>query len=265
MPIAAAVDDISTLPEDQQGLYRKTESGNFILDVEPTNGFSLENVDGLKSALGKERGRANDFETKLKGYGDLDPDSVRNSLSELATLQNTDINGEAQKLADSMSQKKIDQIVGKHTEELDAEKSRSTLLQGSLESIMVDNQAQQAIIKAGGNESTVVMLMPHVKAAAKLRQNGQNYFVDVIDKEGNPRVGDSSGSAMSLSQLVEEMKASDTFSGAFPSTGKSGGGMQSNGKPSGQNGKAKRSEMTSKEKAELVAQIGFDEFAKIPY
>ena len=60
MAIKSIIASLEDAPENVRSLYREGTAdegaeGKFILDVEPADGFSLENVDGLKSALSSER------------------------------------------------------------------------------------------------------------------------------------------------------------------------------------------------------------------
>ena len=47
---------------------------------------------------------------------------------------------------------------------------------------------------------------------------------EVVNAEGNPRVGDSDGNPMTILQYVQEMKTQTTFAAGFPGANSSGSG-----------------------------------------
>jgi len=215
---------ISSLDEagEQSSLYKQSEDGNYILDVVPVDGFSLENVHGLKSALGKERKRATDYEAKLKQFDGLDINEALNALSEVDKYKQFDPSKEADKIASEKFKSLESQLKQKHDEDLSVLNERLGSVISNYEKITVEAEAAQAIAKLGGN---VKLLFPHVKSQVKTSLNDDgSVSYTVVDEYGNPRIGDSKGSAMTVEQLVAEMRSSDEFAPAFKANNASGGG-----------------------------------------
>lgn len=213
MALKLILDTLDGLDDGQKALYVEKD-GKFHLDVD-----GLEDTSGLKSALQKERERARDFEKKLSGLKDLDPD-------EYARLKK-----EADERADADAEKKgqWDQLKGqlldKHQKELEASTGKVSAMQKALEQHLVDAEATRALAEAKGIPA---LLLPHVKAAVKVVEENGGYAVKVVDAQGNPRIVDGKGTAMTIPDLVAEMKKSDIFGRAFEGTGATGGGSQQN-------------------------------------
>jgi len=103
---------------------------------------------------------------------------------------------------------------------------------GQLRSTLVDSAATKALQEAGGS---IALLLPHVQKQVKMRQDGDKFFAEVVDGEGVSRVAGSNGNAMTIEQLVVEMKGQESFQAAFVGTNNSGSGSGS-GDSSGKTG-----------------------------
>jgi hypothetical protein len=91
-----------------------------------------------------------------------------------------------------------------------------------LENQLVTNTATAAITKAGGN---VKVLLPHVLRQMRMKKDAAgNYLNEIVNDQGQPRVGDNQGAPMTADQLVEEMKGLEDFAGCFKGSGASGSG-----------------------------------------
>ena len=256
MPLDAVVDSLDGMDESVKGLYRQSEEGKFILDVNPAAGYALENVDGLKSALQKERGRAKDLETKFGSLGDIDPSEVQSKLQRLADLESLDPAKEADKIAETKIQAKVDQMAQKHQKDLQGVQGQVEKYKGQLQKLLVDDVAKSAILAAGGDERTVTYMLPHIKSQLAIEESENGFMTSVIDEYGNPRIGDSKGSAMSVQQLVEEMKSTDLWAGAFPGRKKSSGGTPQQNKTGGTPQGKKWSDLSTAEKTALIREHG---------
>lgn len=230
--LKAIVDTLDSVNEQARVFYRAGTAdegldGKFVLKVETVSGFSLENVEGLKSALGRERTRADRAEGKIKKFGDLDPDAARSAIDRVAELEAIDPKKEADKLAQAKIDAATKQLVDKHAADMASAGTRNEVLLGQVRSLLIDNVATVALAEHKGS---VDLLLPHVQRHTRLKEvDGGKFLVEVIDKEGNPRIGDSKGTPMTVGQLVAEMRQSDTFGRAFEGTGQTGSGTPPNG------------------------------------
>lgn len=227
--LKAVIDNLESVPDGVRGSYRPGTAddgleGKFVLQVEGVNGWSLEDVSGLKNALGRERTRADKAEGKVKKFGDLDPDAAREALQKLEEFQSIDPKKEADRLAAAKVEAATKQLIEKHTSEINGVKQRADGYLGQVRSLLIDNVATSALAAQKGS---VDLLLPHVQRHTRLKETDDGKFVvEVIDKDGNPRIGDSKGTPMSVEQLVAEMKQSDSYGRAFEGTGASGSGKQ---------------------------------------
>jgi len=266
MALKAVLEKVDDLPESVRAFYQEKE-GKFVLDVESVDGFALEDVAGLKSTLGKELTRRKQLEKDFAKFKDIDPDKAREALVRLEELGNIDPLKEADKIVDQRLKAATGQLVEKHTKELDVERARSARLQKAFEATLIDQAATAALAEAKGS---VELLLPHVQRHTRVRElDDGRHVVEVIDKDGTVRIGNSKGDPMTITDLVQEMKKSDAFGRAFDGTGQSGSGTRpitSSGV--GPNGRAitKKSDFKSElERANWVEANGFDAYNALPF
>lgn len=256
MPLDAVVTSLDGVDDSIKGLYVQNQEGKFVLDVKPSAGYALENVDGLKSALQKERGRAKELETRVSSLGDIDPTEVQSKLQRLAELESLDPAKEADKLAETKIQAKVEQMAQKHQKDLQGVQGEVQKYKGQLQKLLIDDVAKSAILAAGGNERTVAYMLHDVKSKLAIEESENGFMTTVMDEHGNPRVGDSMGSPMTAQGLVEEMKATDLWAGAFPGRTKSGGGTSPTTKTGGMPQGKKWSDLSTAEKTAAIKEHG---------
>lgn len=229
MALKAIVDKIEDAPETVRDQYRpgtadEGAEGKFVLAVEGVGGWALEDVSGLKSALGKERTTREKLERDVIAFKDLDPSKAKAALAELEELKKLDPSAEADKIANSKFEAAKAQLLEKHGQEIDQREQRIGKLSGAVDRLVRQAAATAAIAEAKGS---VELLLPHVLAHTRVKEAEDGEFtVEVVDRAGNVRIGDSKGSPMDIKGLVAEMRQSDTFSRAFDGDGHSGGGKQ---------------------------------------
>lgn len=226
MALKAVVEKIEDLPEAIRGEYRpgtadEGTEGKFVLSVEAVGGFSLENVEGLKSALGKERSTREKLERDVVRYKDLDPEKARAALAKLEEFEKIDPTKEADKIANQKFEAAKAQLLERHTGEIQQREERIGHLTKTVEGLLIDQVATAAIAEAKGS---VELLLPHVRAHTRVKEVDGGFMVEVVDKDGNARIADAKGSPMDIKGLVAEMRQSDTFGRAFEGTGNSGTG-----------------------------------------
>lgn len=265
MPLDSIVEDINQVDESVRSFYKETEHG-YMLDVAPRGGFALENVEGLKSALGKERARATDLSNQVRNFEGIDPVEVRSKMDRLAELEAIDPAKQDEKTQAQIKAMQ-DQLVSRHQAELQEATSVTGKYKSQLEQILVDDRAKDAILKAGGDEKTIAFMLHEVKSKIRVQETENGQFTTVVvDSAGNPRIGDSSGSPMTVAQLVADMKngpESDLWAAAFPGRNKSGGGRPSDTQGGTPSAKLKKSDMSTSEKSAFIRQNGHQAYAKL--
>jgi len=131
------VQDINEVEEQYRSLYEKQDDGTFRLQLEDD-----ENVDGLKSALEKERKARRDAEKSLKEtvekYKDIDPDKAREAQKKLQELQEKQL----------LDEGKVDELVVARTERMKADfESQREALQAKIKEL--DGQLQDRTQQLG--------------------------------------------------------------------------------------------------------------------
>lgn len=217
--IPMSFDKLDLIPEAQRTLYKES-NGKFVLDVD-----GYEDPVGLKSALSKERDRANAAEKQAKAWA-----ASGKTPDEVAALIQSAAQAEADKLGKSGEWDKLkDQMATQQKAELSKKDERILTLTKSLERRLIDADATAAIAAAKG---VPALLLPHVRAAVKVIEDGGDFKVQVVDAAGNPRVN-GKGEFLSIADLVSEMRQSDVFGRAFEPSGTTGGGAANSGAGAG--------------------------------
>lgn len=224
MALKAILAALDGLDDATKALYVEKD-GKFVLDVEPADGFSLEDVSGLKTALGKERTRADKAEGLIGKFKDLDPDKARKALDEVEELKKLDPNKEADKIANTKFEAAKAQLLEKHNGEMQALKDRDSHLTKTIEGLLIDAAATSALAEAKGS---VELLLPHVRAHTRVKEVDGKFAVEVVDKDGNAKIADSKGTPMDIKGLVAEMRQSEAFGRAFEGSGQTGTGKTQN-------------------------------------
>jgi len=240
MSLKAIVDDVSGVPEALRTYYTKIEgddagdlAGKFRLTVEGAHGYSLDAVEGLKSALSSEREGKKGLETKLKDFEGLDAKAAKAALAKMKKLGDLDPAQEADRIAGE----KVEAIKAQLVEAYETDKTKLTdrtkTLENELKRILVDNEALAALAKHKGNTELLTRV---VTDRLRMTETNGKFGVEVLDANGNPRIKDAKGSPMTVEDLVLEMRANKAYAVAFASNSLGGGGTPSNTNDAGNNG-----------------------------
>jgi hypothetical protein len=227
------IDSTEGMDESIAQFYTQTDTGQFILNVEGANGYELENTTNLKTALGKERANASEAMKKLKSYEGLDADQAREAMEKMAEMADFD---PEKKVEEAMKARET-QMLRQHEKAVSGMKEENSALLSQLEQNLITSAATKAIAESQGS---VDLLLPHVARQTRMRRTESgNFIAEVVDTDGNPRIGDANGNPMTIPQLVDEMRASDSFARAFDGSGATGSGATNNTAPSGTAGRSR--------------------------
>jgi len=228
-------DEHKALPADVQGHYTEKD-GKHVLDVGAVDGMELANTVNLKSALQTERGaketaekKAKELTTKFEGIDD--PAAAIEAMKKVAEMGDWDPD---KKLAEAKTQfeKQLSDkyanmeksLTKKHADETDVLTKRLETQRGQLQKSLIGSAAVKAISEAGGSAE---LLLPIVERQAQMRELDDGQFVvEVLDAEGKARISPESGStaAMTISELIAELKQDEKFGRAFDGSSASGSG-----------------------------------------
>ncbi len=225
-----SLEEHGALPEGQRGLYRKAKDadgkdlGFMIPDVEPVDGWNIEDIRGLKSAVVAARSERADFEGKLKAFEGLDAQASRDAITRLEEIASGKLDDKTKAQVEEIKR----QLAEKHAKELDAAKLEAKGLESHLYDALVTQAATSALAKHGGKAS---VLLPHVTKSLKVVKEGDRYVARVVDEKGVPRITAKTGKdhAMDVEEYVETFKTHDDFKVLFASTAKPGSGTAPGG------------------------------------
>lgn len=207
---------LTEAPSAELSGYYAENDGKWLLQVEPHEGYALEDIGGLKSALSKERASREDLSKQLQNYSKLDGKDLDGLLAAQQELEKLRASGGSDE-ALAIERKKIAAQFG---EQLTEKETALKTAQSEIDKLVRHNEAAQALSAAKGS---VDLLMPHVLQHTRTVSKNGAAVVEVLDADGNVRFN-SKGAEMSVMDLVEEMRQNDTYSRAFDASGHSGSG-----------------------------------------
>lgn len=224
MALKAKLKNLDGLDEALKVLYKQDEKGGFVLDVESVDGFSLEDVAGLKSTVSKTREELKAAKEALKGYSDeegnlLDATKARDALGRIDDLAKA---ADPERVKAAVA-KQLDEQKAESKKLIDAAVAESKLLESQLHEVLVDRDAMTAL---SGKTDHAAVLLPHVKSRIRIdRQKDGKRIATVVDEFGNPQLSMKQGSSdpMAIDEFVESMSRQAQFSPFFRGSGASGG------------------------------------------
>lgn len=218
-PLHLIVDNLESVPENARSLYQQ-DGDKFKLQIE-----GYEDPVGLKSALNKEREAAKLATKQAQAWSSLG--KTPEELQQLLEAQRKSDEDKAAKNGE------WDKLKAQMQEQFGAERAKLEsalkIKDSAIERYLIDAQATAAISEFKG---VPLLLLPHVKAAVKVVDDGGEYVTRVVDVSGNPRVN-AKGDFLTIRDLVSEMRQSDVFGRAFEASGTTGGGAVGGGSGSG--------------------------------
>jgi len=238
--------------DEARGQYREltegVHTGKYLLVVEAVDGFELDDVAGLKSALGATRGEKETLETQLRdARGGADQLQAR-----VDELEKIDPTTEADKLAGQKFESLKTQLSDQHAKDLGAANGKAEMYRGGLEDALIVSEAVQAIT-GRENKGSVKLLLSAVTSQCRIKEavdaEGKTRFsVEVLDDQQAPRIRDAQANPFTILDLVNEMEKDPEFAPAFQGTDASGGGRPGDppGTPPPQNQQNTLGDPTSK-------------------
>ena len=272
MKIEAVLDSLESIPEELRDNYVESDDGKYRLAA--LSGFvPEEKIAGLKSAVEKERELGQiarqeraQLREKMEKFGDIDPDKYHELLEaqEKAEQERLEKRGEWEKLRDQMKTA--------HETEIETLRTSNEKLISKFERMFIERDARTALDEFKGNPR---LLLPHIEKNVKMIRDEDTgeFSLRVLDDAGNPRI-DATGSFLSVSDLVSEMRQTEDFGSAFKGSSMTGGGTPPAGETGSEGATAggtpddvsglRRSTMSKREKIDIIRKHGNDVFLSIP-
>jgi len=258
MKLKLVLSSLDGLDEALKQFYVERD-GKFFLDAEPAEGLEVADVSKTMRALEAERRISREANAKVKAFEGLDADAARDALAKLEELGD---DATVQKKVDARVAAREAQLSKLHNEAIEKATKRAERLEVNLKEQLIDHAATDALLKAGGR---VKLMLPHVRDHIRMRETEDGRFeAEVVGADGSPRIGGLDGRAMTIPQLVEELKGLDEFKSGFDGTGHSGTGAQPSARTSGSGSTHRISAQDAKDHAKYQAAKDAAEKAGVP-
>ena len=169
--LKAVVTDLNTVDEAHRAFYVE-RNGKFYVNITPVEGFELDNVQGLKTALGAERNNVAVLKEQIKPYegldaaaartaleritafGDITPDAAKTAVETAARLTAFDPAKEADKIANTKLETLKGQLQAQFTlretellQQVKGAEGTVTSLTGQLQTLVRDNEIKSELAK----------------------------------------------------------------------------------------------------------------------
>jgi hypothetical protein len=253
------------LEASEQEFYTKNDKGNYVANVE-----GVEDVTGLKSALGSEReqnktnkNQIRDLEGKLKTWEGYDPEEVKAAVEQSRALKDKKL----------ISEGKIDELVAQRTEravadfesqkkafnaELEKVTGERDSFKNKLHSVLIDNKISEVATKPeiGVLPQALPDVTVRVRKIFKVNEEGK---LEPRDSEGNLIFGKTPNEPLTLEECLTSLRGEAAH--LFQASEGGGAGGIKGGMPLS---KKKRSEMNDDEKAKFLHEHGQEAYLALP-
>jgi hypothetical protein len=250
-PLKPFISKPEDVEESLRPFYKKREDLDLdilVLDVVPQEGWSLEDVRGLKSSLGRAR---DERRTATERVTNLEAD-----ILQLNSKLKAKVPDDATKLVEA-ALKERDELHKTETEKIT---NRSKKLQSKVEALLVDSELTSALVDAGVKKNMLPLILTQAKSNTRVREEGDDFVVEVL--QGGYAVADKT-----LKDLVGDYV--NLYPEAFEGSGGSGSGASNNDQnrqPAGGKRQPKhRADFTNAhEKAVWIKENGQDKLMSLP-
>lgn len=217
------------LPDAVKSEYVQNEKlGKYVLNVEPVDGWGLEDVKGLKTVLSDRTERQRQASERLAAYGELTPEQAREAVQRLEALGDM---GDKKKLDERIAQM-TGQVEQKYTSKLAEKENAIKGLTDTVSRLMIDGEAARILADPKVKGSFALLIGP-IRQAVKVDSDGQGGFaLKIVDpKTGTPLLSQQQGNngPMGLEEFILTLRNSQEFAPAFAGSGATGGGATGSG------------------------------------
>ena len=219
---------VGDVPEDQKDNYKDDGTGRQVLKVVAKDGWALENVKGLSSALGSERETVRRVKAELTRLGLVGANPVT-ALQGIQELPDPNAEPPEPGKGNKKWEERETELGQKHQRVLDERDVKYKALEGQLHTALATDGARAALVAA--NVRSVDVLLPHVLRGVRMTdgENGKKQL-DVVGPDGSKRWRDAEN-AFTIKDRVTEMKTEDAYKDQFLTDDVSGGGTRPGGAP----------------------------------
>jgi len=182
MSLLAAVATLDGLDETTAKLY-KADGERFVLDVQPVDGFVLENVTGLKSTVTNLRGQLDEANKLNKAWDAIDktPAEAQEALTKVESMKDWT---PEERVAEQI-EAKTKEVASSKQAEIDALNVRFGITMASLEAATVKQALIDAATKANFVSPTLAPKL--FRDSVKLQEKDGVFTAIVVNNQGEQR------------------------------------------------------------------------------
>jgi len=242
-------EEFQGLSESDQAHYQQGKDGRYYTQIEATawseNGktirWALENVEGLRTALTKERARADEEHRQVQeltnSFEGLDPDVARTAIKKVEELGDTSTMEERVKQQIEAATAQIQASHAKKLKSMEETISQAQDRAAKTTTIACKDHLAAAAREVFAHPDTEVLpewhdvMLEKIRVAARCEMTEAGEFrIFVPDADGNARISTANGAVqdMGLMELAQEFKSSKSLARCFTGTQAAGSGAGSN-------------------------------------
>jgi hypothetical protein len=199
--------------------------------------FALENITGLRSALGGSRkecrelkDKVADYESRFKG---LDPDEARTAIEKVRQISDAGSDEDRKKEIEAVKAS-FEAQYKKQVAALEGQLQVATEKADKYAAHIKQSKIREAAVAAiQAERGSVDLLLPHIESQCRVvadrddPDNADLFVIEVVDSKGQPRYSmkqASAGQPMAPAEYVSQLRMSDTFAPAFEGARAAGSG-----------------------------------------
>lgn len=206
MSLKLLVTTLEEVPETQRGLYTKTESGDFKLDVD-----GIEDSERLQKALNSERDARKEAERKAKekdkAFSGIDVDKAREALKLQQDLEDKKLIEEGD--VEGLVEKRVKQVLSERQNEHDALVGERDALKGELHELHIKTAVADAASKIGSVKPNAMgMIVGEFEKMFSIDDKGK---VVAKDENGDVVYGSDGVTPLTISEKMETFVKSHDY------------------------------------------------------
>lgn len=134
-----------------------------------------------------------------------------------------------------------------------------------IEGLLIDSEVGDLMGEGKDAQGNATLMLPQIKTRTKVEWVEGKPRVVVMDEAGHPRINATDGTALTLGQLLLELRERPEYADAFKGSGASGSGASGErGGGGGAPPAGNRSKMSDADKAAYIGKHGLEAFKALP-
>lgn len=215
------------IPENLRPIYQAVEGEEGKYAIPENLRGVADAISGLFGANTKIRAENDELKKRPKDVVDLSPLSeygeTVESIVEAIQVKLAAAKTEGGESYEQQLAKDRQEMKKAHDKEIEGKDKSIDAMRKAVHQHLVVSKAVEALNAENGNAE---LALPFVTKHLKVIEEDGSFTAVVVDADGDPRISGGTGSRMTVTELVKEMKGNETYAPLFKSESKGGGGIQ---------------------------------------